>query len=463
MFCFMAGCFLVDFAWRSSGGPPLQSKLKLHGEYDWVCHFFLSFLAFAYFLVGVVGVIGIAGNLVLLTEDPSRWLSGKDCKVLKYADFFTSGAMVVGLFAVASFKSMNPVRWVRNASRFMVVFTIVLSFMTYPSRGINMLCLGMLVIQFNYFRGRFSWRAIPVATVFICVFFVVVASLKGQYGSYDITDERKTKEMALLLYKYVANNYWNLDYAFNRLSDIPEYEWTYGDGYAKVWVYFLLYFSHYFFYMLPAVQKMPFPSNSKQKICSAFDVVENLEYLGYGEEGVVYCNSFFVYKFFYKASLDGSVLALYEHLKAILLLIKSHSSKVYFNVLLNKGDLFVYYPNRNFSKFREVPLQSYIVLLRQFRSMGIVHDNIRTKNLCVSNTGELLVCDIGKSLMAWSEPEFEIMTMALFTIYKLQANPFFLEHENDFLTRKNLNMKNLSSFLNDSDIMNEYGKFRATI
>lgn len=32
----------------------------------------------------------------------------------------------------------------------------------------------------------------------------------------------------MLLYKYVANDYWNLDYAFNRTSDIPEHEWTYG-------------------------------------------------------------------------------------------------------------------------------------------------------------------------------------------------------------------------------------------
>ena len=113
MFCFLVGCYVTDFAWRSSGGPPLQDKLSVHGEYNWVCHFFLSFSAFAYFFVGVLGVISVAGNLVLLTDNPSQWLSGKDNDVLKYADFFTSGAMVVGLFAVASFKSMNPVRWVR--------------------------------------------------------------------------------------------------------------------------------------------------------------------------------------------------------------------------------------------------------------------------------------------------------------------------------------------------------------
>ena len=228
MFCFLVGCYMTDFAWRSYGGPPLQKTLSVHGEYDWVCHFLLSFLALAYFLVGVFGVISVTGNLVLFTDNPSIWLTGKDNEVLKYADFFTTGAMVVGLFAVASFKSMNPVRWVRYASRFMVVFTIALSFMTYPSRGINMLCIGMFIILFNYLRGRFSWPSLAIVTVLVCVFFVAVASLKGQYGNSDITDGKNAKEAALLLYRYVANNYWNLDYAFNRMSDIPEHEWTYG-------------------------------------------------------------------------------------------------------------------------------------------------------------------------------------------------------------------------------------------
>lgn len=228
MFCFMVGCYMTDFAWRSYGGPPLQKTLSVHGTYNWVCHFFFSFTAFAYFLVGVFGVISVTGNLVLLTDNPSIWLTGKDNDVLKYADFFTTGAMVVGLFAVASFKSMNPVRWVRYASRFMVVFTIVLSFMTYPSRGINMLCIGMFMILFNYLRGRFSWPSLAVVTVLVCVFFVAVASLKGQYGNSDITDSKNAKDVSLLLYKYVANNYWNLDYAFNRMSDVPEHDWTYG-------------------------------------------------------------------------------------------------------------------------------------------------------------------------------------------------------------------------------------------
>jgi len=228
MFCFMAGCYMTDFAWRSLGGISLQKTISLHGEYNWVCHFYMSFFAFAYFFIGVLGVISIAGNLVLLTDNPSKWLSDKNSAVLKYADFFTSGAMVVGLFGVASFKSMNPVRWVRNVSRFMVVFTILLSFLTFPSRGINMLCLGMLLLMVNFLRGRFSWRSLALLSVFVVFFFLAVATIKGQYGNSDITDSKIAKEVALLPYKYVANNYWNLDYALNRNSDIPEHDWTYG-------------------------------------------------------------------------------------------------------------------------------------------------------------------------------------------------------------------------------------------
>lgn len=228
MASFIGACFLTDMAWRSAGGPEMPQKIELHAEYNWHTHFFLSFSAFAYFFVGVIGVISVAGNLVLLTPHPSMWLSGKDCDVLRYADFFTSGSMVVGLFGVASFKSMNPVRWIRNASKFMVIFTLILSFMTYPSRGINMLCLGMLLLLINFVHGRFSWRSLAVVGVFVFFFFIGVAALKGQYGNSDVTDSKIAKEVALLPYKYVANNYWNLDYAFNRLSDAPEHDWTYG-------------------------------------------------------------------------------------------------------------------------------------------------------------------------------------------------------------------------------------------
>ena len=231
MAAFIGGACLAEMVWDAKGGARMPSSISLHAAYSWQTHFLVSFLAFGYFFIGVIGVVSVAGNLVLLTDNPSAWLAGKDSPVLKYADFFTSGAMVVGLYAVASFKSMNPVRWVRNASRFMVVFTIALSFMTFPSRGINMLCFGFVLLLFNYMHGRFTWRSIMVVGLFVLVFFVFVASIKGQYGEVsadDLMDNKMAKSVMLLPYMYVANNYWNLDYAFNRPSDAFEHEWTYG-------------------------------------------------------------------------------------------------------------------------------------------------------------------------------------------------------------------------------------------
>lgn len=231
LMAFIGGSVLTEMVWTSKGGARMPQTFKLHGEYNWTTHFFASFLAFAYFMIGVIGIVSVVGSLIIFADRPSLWLSGIDSPVLKFSDFFMSGAMVVGLFSVSSFKSLNPVRWVRYASRFMVVFTMVLSFMAFPNRGINMLCLGMFLLLFNYLHGRFTWKTLSFVVVFIVIFFVVVASLKGQYGDDSAEDLMKNKmvqKIALLPYMYVANNYWNLDYALNQPVDASEHEWTYG-------------------------------------------------------------------------------------------------------------------------------------------------------------------------------------------------------------------------------------------
>lgn len=226
---FLSGCFLIYLLMRYYGNTPsLPEKLSLSDSYSWKKHFFLSLLAFAFFMYGVFGVISIAGNMVLLTRNPSFWLASKESPVLAYAFFFTSSPMVVGLFGVASFKSYNPIRWIRNISKIMCLITIALSFMTYPSRGVNLMCVGFLFVLANYLFKRITWKIAAFIVALVLVFFVGVASLKGQYGEMDVTNNKLVKEVALLPYKYIANNYWNLDYAFNKFSDAPDHSWTYG-------------------------------------------------------------------------------------------------------------------------------------------------------------------------------------------------------------------------------------------
>ena len=229
LFSFLSACYLARLSFRFSNySLVLPETLSLSTEYNWKSHFILSFLALAFFLYGVLGVVSIAGNLVLLTDNPSLWLDGKTSKVLSYAIFFTSSPMVVALFGVASFKSYNPIRWIRNTSKIICLLTIVLSFLTFPSRGVNLMCVGFLFILANYLYKRITWKMAVVVASLILFFFIGVASVKGQYGEMDVMNNELVDEVALLPYKYIANNYWNLDYAFNRASDVPEHSWTYG-------------------------------------------------------------------------------------------------------------------------------------------------------------------------------------------------------------------------------------------
>ncbi|MCK9181829.1 MAG: oligosaccharide repeat unit polymerase [Fibrobacteraceae bacterium] len=237
---FLGGCFLMNLVWTSRNGSPMDFPLKLHCEYDWNRHFLFSFVAFGYFLIGVFCVISIVGNLILFTDSPGSWM-GKSPKVGAYAVFFCSSPMVVSLFGVASFKSLNPShRYIRWVSRFMAIFTTCLSFMTFPNRGTTFVCAGSLVVLYNYLHKKLSFSLILIIAGIGLAAFILIAAIKNQYGEGSVAGQIATSSVIDLPYKYVANNYWNLDYALNKDSDEPEHPTTFG---ADIF-YGVLYYTH---------------------------------------------------------------------------------------------------------------------------------------------------------------------------------------------------------------------------
>lgn len=227
--CFIFGCICAFLVWKACNrGQPTPENVPIY-NYNWKLHFLLSFSSFAFFMIGVGAVVVTAGNFILFTENPPYWLDGQHSPVLKYSIFFTSSPMVISLFGVAAFKALNPVRWIRVASRIMIFLTIVLGFITFPSRGVNMIGIGALIIGMNYLYRKISFKSLFVIIAFILAFFLGVAMIKGQFShNSESIDMRVVKKVAELPYRYVANNYWNLDYAFNKSSDQTEHPWTYG-------------------------------------------------------------------------------------------------------------------------------------------------------------------------------------------------------------------------------------------
>lgn len=221
---FLSGCVL--FKWNLKGRKMLGGCSAESVAYHWKAHFLLSCAVLLVYLVGIYGIVSKVGTLILFSGNAGHWAS-REVDYGIYAQFFSSAPLVVLLFGVAAFKSMNPVRWIRWVSRCVVPFICALSVCAYPSRTTFFLCVGFFVILFNSLCRRISVVLIAALLAVGVSAFVFVASARSQYGGTSV--QAMTMDAAMKMpYRYVANNYWNLDYALNPPSDREIHPFTYG-------------------------------------------------------------------------------------------------------------------------------------------------------------------------------------------------------------------------------------------
>lgn len=236
MLSFVSGCLL--YRWNCARTAALPQPGPESEAYNWKWHFVLSCAVLLLYLVGVWGIVQKAGNLILFTGNSSYWASRKvDYGV--YAQFFSSAPLVVLLFGVASFRSMNPVRWIRRISLPLTLLISVLSVCAYPSRTTLFMCVGFFAILFNFLCKRISVVLIAALLILGIVGFVFVASARSQYGGNSSIRSMTMDAAMTMPYKYVANNYWNLDYAVNPPTDREIHPFTYGiDFFSGMLEYF---------------------------------------------------------------------------------------------------------------------------------------------------------------------------------------------------------------------------------
>lgn len=226
LFSFMTGCFLVSLLLKRNGSQFQTIALQPVEIYNWNLHVLLSFIPFCLFMVGIWGLVQKTGNLLVFADDPAMWMT-KDVDYGYYAALFSSGPLLTLLYGVASFKKYNPFFGARLVARIMVLLSITLNLLAYPNRTALFFNLGALIILFNYLRRRISPILIMISLLLAIFAFVGISIIRDQYGSGSV--EGLAIETAMdLPYKYVANNYWNLDYVINAPTDIEYHPHTYG-------------------------------------------------------------------------------------------------------------------------------------------------------------------------------------------------------------------------------------------
>lgn len=228
LLAFCSGSFLARLVAKQKGCPVRvrEASPEFTANYRWGLHVALSLIPFAIFLVGVYGIIQHVGTLLLLSGNPAKYMT-KEVD-LGFTPVFLSGApLSVLLFGAASFKKFNPWFKLRVFSRCMVAGIIVLNLLAYPSRGSLFFSVAFIIILYNYLHKRVSAAWIMLCLALAAGAFVGISSLRNQYAGNSVENMAASAVMELP-YKYVANNYWNFDYAVNPPPDREYHPHTYG-------------------------------------------------------------------------------------------------------------------------------------------------------------------------------------------------------------------------------------------
>lgn len=196
-------------------------------RYDWNRHFWISLILMALFLAGAASMIAKVGTLIIFADDVTRWVNSNVNYGLFTNVAVAASPLVVLFFMVSAFKSVNPnrgMRWFATITSFiLIVFTVCV----YPSRTSLFLSLCFILILFNFLKRRIPVWLIVCALMVAFALFITVALFRAQYGTNSI-EGLAAKTAVSVPYRYVANNYWNLDYMLNSPPDLERHPCTYG-------------------------------------------------------------------------------------------------------------------------------------------------------------------------------------------------------------------------------------------
>lgn len=206
------------------------------GAYNWNLHFYLATGLFAIFLAGMLVAASGIGGFPLFMEDKGEAIQDF-FKVNLFASIALSyGGVAMAMFFVAIFRPASRSR-LRDGALWMTVLTFAIFLMALSRSGIIFFAFFALVYYHQAVRRIPVTRLGILFAVFLSIFVATAYFKLSNYQKRTDYDMKPWKAMGVLFkvpYVYVANNFWNLDYALNaenhRLRHPPTYGFTTVSG-----------------------------------------------------------------------------------------------------------------------------------------------------------------------------------------------------------------------------------------
>jgi len=229
MLSFVVGCYTMKLAFGVDTKPSVSNNKFVYFEnYRWNLHIFFAFILFLLYFLPAKKLFDYAGGFPLFSSNLSEIMSQKLSSIIGILSYSLAlSPLTITLFGAASFSSINSNRYLRYFSRFMTVLQFIAILLFHPARNTLFISIASLIIMWNYLKKNISAKTLLLGIVILIGAFVAVAQVRDQYGSNSI-ENLAIEQVIKLPYIYIANNFWNLDYALNPQFPSAGHPPTYG-------------------------------------------------------------------------------------------------------------------------------------------------------------------------------------------------------------------------------------------
>lgn len=226
---FFIGCWIAGLL--TPAMPAEQREPLRRGEYNWRLHMRFAFILFVIFAVGMAVAGAGLGTFPILAKDKAEAIQGF-FKVAWFSSVALSfGGVTMGMFFIAIFRPRTRAK-VLNLAMWMTVLSLALFALALSRSGLMFFAFFAMVF-YNYAIRRLSIGRLGFFFVAFFSLFMVTAYLKlnNFQKEHQLKGVDTFKLVRLLMkfpYVYVANNFWNLDYALNPENYHERHPTTYG-------------------------------------------------------------------------------------------------------------------------------------------------------------------------------------------------------------------------------------------
>lgn len=226
--CYITGVVSMNLL-RGLRGSQISRPIEL-AAYNWRRHFLFSFILFALFVWGMFYAYHGSGGFPLTSKHKLVALKHFFAVNWTASMMLSQGGVVMALFFMVLYRPGRLPKLFRISFWLMTAAGVLFAY-ALSRIGFMFFAIFALVFYHQAIRRismiKMSSFFFLLITAFLVTTYLKIAEIGDKY-SLDLTSPKALKIALRMPYNYVANNYWNLDFALNPENYRDRHPTTYG-------------------------------------------------------------------------------------------------------------------------------------------------------------------------------------------------------------------------------------------